>query len=112
MKFAIVLSALFLSACVALIPIVESKPVPLSTAQLKEIESTMSHNLFDPSSAQFRNVRATDVVLQDGTRERRVCGEMNAKNRMGGYVGFEYFGGTMENGKFVNKDFFSACEPW
>jgi len=40
--------------------------------------------LVDPESARFRN-----VVTQAKTGA--VCGEMNAKNRMGGYVGFTEF---------------------
>lgn len=45
----------------------------------KEIEST----LIDPSSVQYRNIVAYS--------EDAVCGEFNAKNRMGGYVGFKPF---------------------
>ena len=39
--------------------------------------------LKDPDSAQFRNVRTVRVGL--------VCGEVNAKNSMGGYVGYTAF---------------------
>ena len=38
--------------------------------------------LSDPASAQFRSV----VVYRDA-----VCGEVNAKNRFGGYIGFTAF---------------------
>ncbi|GAA4714883.1 hypothetical protein H9L13_05015 [Sphingomonas lutea] len=38
--------------------------------------------LLDPSSAQFRNVQV---------RGQYVCGEINGKNRMGGFVGFTRF---------------------
>lgn len=38
--------------------------------------------LYDPESAQFRGVR----VVYAG-----YCGEVNAKNKMGGYVGFREF---------------------
>lgn len=101
-----------LTACVAMTPIVESKPVPLSQRQTQQIKSTVTHDFFDPSSAQFRNIRAVDVTLQDGQRERRVCGEVNGKNRMGGYVGFSMFGGTLQNGTFVQNPFFAPCEAW
>ncbi|MDM4768556.1 hypothetical protein [Pelomonas sp. SE-A7] len=43
----------------------------------------LSVRLVDPQSVQFRN-----VVEYDGGV---VCGEYNAKNRMGGYAGFEEF---------------------
>lgn len=40
-------------------------------------------NLTDPSSVQYRNVKAYSEDI--------VCGDVNAKNKMGGYVGFEPF---------------------
>lgn len=42
--------------------------------------------LRDPASAQFRNVR--EVTTAAG---KAVCGEINAKNAYGGYVGFQDF---------------------
>lgn len=87
------LAAALISGCVAMTPITESRPVALSSSQMAQIKSAMSYNLKDPSSAQFRNVRAADVTLQDGKKERRVCGEINGKNSYGAYVGFEWFGG-------------------
>ena len=42
------------------------------------------HSLKDPTSAQFRNVRS-------GKLQNSVCGEVNAKNSYGGYVGFRKF---------------------
>jgi hypothetical protein len=47
-------------------------------------------NLLDPSSAQFRNVRQ----MPNGA----VCGEINGKNRMGGYVGFQPFAADLAKG--------------
>lgn len=53
--------------------------------------------LKDPGSAQFRNVR-----LQPHLQGAVVCGEINAKNSYGGYVGFTRFaagirGATLED---------------
>lgn len=45
--------------------------------------------LTDPESAQFRNVE-----FRKGT----VCGEVNARNRFGGYVGFTPFYGFLSSG--------------
>lgn len=44
--------------------------------------------LNDPLSAQFRNERFFSDWTADGSA---MCGEVNAKNRMGGYVGFRTF---------------------
>lgn len=43
-------------------------------------------NLRDADSAKFRNVRVVSTFM--GTA---VCGEVNARNAMGGYVGFTEF---------------------
>ena len=43
----------------------------------------VQRQLKDPGSAQFQDL----VEYKDGT----VCGQVNAKNAMGGYVGFEQF---------------------
>ena len=56
--------------------------------------SRVKDKLVDPGSARFRNV---EVVPQpSGTKA--VCGEVNAKNRAGGYSGYEHFisAGTAE----------------
>lgn len=42
--------------------------------------------LSDPESAQFRDLKSYPLG-----KGERVCGEVNAKNRMGGYVGFVRF---------------------
>lgn len=49
--------------------------------------------LIDPSSAMFRKVR---VVRDHGVVV--VCGEINGKNRFGGYTGFQRFWAKGKNG--------------
>lgn len=51
--------------------------------------------LSDPASAKFRSVR----VYRQGSGTKAVCGEFNAKNRAGGYNGYERFvsAGTVEH---------------
>ena len=51
-------------------------------ATIKSAEESVAYDLIDPSSAQFRN-----IVLKRGT----VCGQVNAKNQVGAYVGFKRF---------------------
>jgi hypothetical protein len=50
--------------------------------QESKARDAVTRNLVDPSSAQFRNV---------GVHGDLVCGEVNGKNRMGAYVGFQRF---------------------
>lgn len=104
-------AALLLGGCV-MSNITETRPVALSTAQVAQIKATVIRDFFDPGSAQFRNVRAADITTTEGISERRVCGEVNGKNQMGGYVGFKMFGGKIVNGQFKAVDFFGPCEPF
>ncbi len=47
----------------------------------------VKRDLSDPESAQFRNIKNV------GTH---ICGEVNAKNRFGGYTGYRRFAYVME----------------
>jgi hypothetical protein len=70
---------LFLTSC---------GPMPDDIAKQK-VQDKVSYDLIDPSSAQFRN-----VAVVGGW----VCGEVNAKNRFGAYVGFKPFYGAYIDG--------------
>lgn len=50
--------------------------------RIREAEQAVRKELLDPSAAQFRTVAKTKYG---------VCGEVNAKNQMGGYSGFRLF---------------------
>lgn len=52
-----------------------------------EAIDALKHSLSDPESAEFRGLR---VVVREQI-EFVLCGEINAKNRMGGYVGYRPF---------------------
>lgn len=54
--------------------------------KLRKEETTK--NLKDPSSAQFRNLY---ISFDKGETTPTLCGEINAKNSYGGYVGFRRF---------------------
>lgn len=79
--------------------IVEQRPVRLSGSQVNAIEESAKYSLIDPNSAMFRNIRAKEIKREDGTQAVEFCGEVNAKNRMGGYSGFSAFKGKLEPGK-------------
>lgn len=66
--------------------------VTISGCSSIESEATeqVARDLFDPSSAQFRDV--SEVA------DNLVCGEVNGKNRMGAYVGFTKFAAYKANG--------------
>lgn len=50
----------------------------------------LSARLVEPASLQLRNLRTKQVTLA-GVTQTILCGEYNAKNRMGGYNGFKAF---------------------
>ena len=58
-----------------------------------EAKAAVQRELIDPSSAEFRNVRIDSL--------RDICGEVNAKNRMGGYGGFTHFQVSTFAGKTI-----------
>jgi hypothetical protein len=87
---------------------------------LPELRAHVAAELSDPDSAQFRNER----YFGDWTRSGDYCGEVNAKNRMGGYVGYQHFqliGGTEGKPIFTKEqpsvdicdyEKWSEGEPW
>lgn len=59
----------------------------LAASSRASYERAVRNELRDPSSAQFRALK----VLPGGPEDGALCGEVNAKNAMGGYTGFEPF---------------------
>lgn len=60
---------------------------PLGTEKsdpFNEVKAAVATQMFDPGSATFQalSVKVTDFAY---------CGEVNSKNRMGGYVGYQRF---------------------
>jgi hypothetical protein len=58
-------------------PTTPSEPDPLA-----QVKAGVSDTMIDPASTTFKNVRKVAIGY---------CGEVNAKNRMGGYVGYQKF---------------------
>lgn len=80
----------------------KAKKIEVGTNAIREA-------LNDPESARFRNV----ILSPKG---RAVCGEINAKNKMGGYVGFRRFivaadqsGIEEDDTSFVESNWQSRC---
>jgi hypothetical protein len=81
----------------ASVPTAATIPEPRDDADLakevaKETPSTeelIKSKLTDPDSARFRNVMA--VRPKSFSSGFLFCGEVNAKNQLGGYVGFQPF---------------------
>lgn len=76
--------ATFLKSMLAL-GTIASMPVSAQTGATmeREVRALLEARLVDPGSLQLRNLKTVDGPA--------LCGEFNAKNRMGGYNGFELF---------------------
>lgn len=57
-----------------------------ATSDEFDAKNVVASTLNDPESAKFRNIRSTKWSVGNF-----VCGEINAKNKMGGYSGYEGF---------------------
>ena len=60
---------------------------------VRQAEQALKAEFTDPSSAEFRGVtyHAYRAISDEHGPLPIVCGEVNSKNRMGGYVGFTRF---------------------
>lgn len=81
--------------------------------------TVIKSNLKDPDSAQVRNLQfyQNQIVFKDGQRvplQYKICGELNAKNGLGGYVGYRRFVVTgvpeTATGKFPPENLYSRME--
>uniref|UniRef100_UPI001F4D9EC7 hypothetical protein n=1 Tax=Rosenbergiella australiborealis TaxID=1544696 RepID=UPI001F4D9EC7 len=52
---------------------------------------SIASGLKDPDSAEFRNVEVRNIKASGLSKSGYVCGEVNAKNAFGAYVGFSRF---------------------
>ncbi|MEQ3679233.1 hypothetical protein [Pseudophaeobacter sp.] len=88
------------SACAGIPTITHTERLTLSNTQINTIKQTAARGLKDPDSAKFRNIRKLKNSYSDGTAATLVCGEVNAKNSYGAYVGYMNFRGGMTGDRF------------
>lgn len=67
-------------------PSPEKKEQLRQSAFVAEAQTKLTSALIDPASAQFANLRIANVDGRD-----ILCGDVNGRNRFGGYVGFTAF---------------------
>lgn len=66
--------------------------IEIDESQMAEAEAAVRDALKDPDSANFRDLHGISVA-EDGPL-MAVCGEVNAKNSYGGYIGYNRFAYT------------------
>lgn len=59
-----------------------------SDAMIEQAKGVLARSLKDPFSAQYQNVRRRAVTNLRGEPMTVVCGEVNAKNSYGAFIGF------------------------
>jgi len=65
---------------------------------IRQVKAKLIEDFKDPSSVQYRNVVVSEFERVDGKgKGRMVCGEVNAKNSFGAYVGFKRFAGSPDD---------------
>lgn len=60
-------------------------------AMAKSASKLIAARLVDPDSIVLRNARVVSATSPSGTSVTLLCGEYNARNRLGGYAGFQSF---------------------
>lgn len=94
-------AAALLSACADHTDPNRARDVQLTKAQFNALRDVVAKNYTDPSSVEFRNLRARDNYYKDGTVIRSVCGEIKGQGIVGGEDGFLGFTRNFENGRWV-----------
>ena len=80
------LAMLVLAACAPKVQ-VTAEPSPVGDPEQAVVTALLSEGLRDPGSAAFRRWQGFDLSNGD----RVVCGQINATNGFGGFVGFSAF---------------------
>ena len=79
-----------IGACLVAISVVATLGGCDAFGRAKYLEKVKEH-LLDPGSAHFDHVRIVRIQTKEGSKYVSLCGEVNSKNGMGGYVGNHYF---------------------
>ena len=86
-----------------------ARAVYANSATQSRVESIVKTGMKDPDSAQFRHA----LAWRDGADSVVWCGEVNAKNAFGGYVGFRrYVFTTNDNEVAIEKSNFLFGVLW
>lgn len=76
-----------------LAPVALAQSRPATEAEVERLREALDNRLKDPGSAQLR-----DVAILDSPGMQWACGQVNAKNSFGGYVGYTAFVGALIDG--------------
>lgn len=79
--------------------IVLAAAAPVDPPSLEAVQNEFKENLADPDNARFRNV---EIVPHKFIPDYfTLCGQVNARNSLGGYTGFQPFMAHVQDGHIV-----------
>lgn len=79
---------LLITALAALLPSCNYVP-GTNSYKIAQTEIFIDEIVIDPESTKYRNVTISSIIAPNNGHT--VCGEINARNKMGGYTGFTRF---------------------
>ena len=79
--------------------IVLAAAAPVGPPSLEAVQNEFKENLADPDNARFRNVEIVPHKLIPDYFT--LCGQVNARNSLGGYTGFQPFMAHVQDGHIV-----------
>lgn len=75
-----------------------------SKKSIKKFKNEILDRLKDPDSAKFRKLTWKTPIDKHGNKIVVLCGEVNAKNAMGGYTGYSKFFSNGSDGLIADSD--------
>lgn len=86
-----------------------SEEAPSDVSVISGAQQAVKRQLVDDRSARFKNV----YVVAQSSGAKAVCGEVNSKNRAGGYAGYQHFisAGT-ESTTYLEEQVPDFAEAW
>lgn len=67
-----------------------------------DTKNKLTNDFNDPEATRFRNLEVREKVGNEGKKYLNLCGEFNAKNRVGAYTGYQKFYGTPTEVLMIN----------
>ena len=97
---ALIATTLTLAGCMNTINTIEATTTPIrSNAVFAEAKRLAADKMRDPEAARFKSEY---TAYRSSAGDTIVCGTMNGKNAMGGYVGYKPFWIRVRNGNVMS----------
>ena len=84
-----ILAICMLSICG--LAVAQSQAARIKAFDIAKAKELIADEFSDPDSVKFRRMFISELMNPKGEAVLYLCGEVNAKNRMGGYTGYRRF---------------------